>query len=228
MTLITDFTKKLKFSQKPMIALNQLVKYAQNGKIRTIPSLGQKSEQSILKNTLVFLGQHQRLTFKEANKISQDIINYMKQVFKSTEFIALGSLRRHTATVGDIDIAAKDERIEEILNYFVLYPKNIQTISKGDKKASIRINSDIRVDLMVQPKKIFGSLVQHFTGSRQHNILLRKYAKSLGLSVSEYGIKNLKTGKIYTFENEEDVYKFLKLKYVEPEKRFGENEIEKI
>ena len=211
-----------------MLALNQLVKYAQNGKIRNIARLGKKSEQSILQNTLNFLGQSQRLTFDQANQIAQNIITYLNQKFPDVEFIPLGSLRRHTPTVGDIDIAAKSDRTEEILNHFILYPDNIQTISKGDKKASIRIYHDIRVDLMVQPKKSFGSLIQHFTGSRRHNILIRKYAQNLGLRVSEYGIKDLKTGKLHTFENETDVYKFLKLKYVEPEKRVGENEIKKL
>jgi len=221
-------TRKLKFSQKPLLALNQLIKYAQEGKIRNISRLGQKSEQSILKNTLVFLGKHKRLTFDEANEIAKNIISYMKEKFTDVEFITLGSLRRHTTTIGDIDIAAKSENIQDILNYFILYPNNIQTISKGDKKASIRVYKDIRVDLMVQPEKSFGSLVQHFTGSRQHNIILRKYAQSLGLSVSEYGIKDLKTGKIHTFENEKDIYQFLNLKYIEPEKRVGENELEKL
>jgi DNA polymerase (family X) len=79
---------------------------------------------------------------------------------------------------------------------------------------------------MVQPKNSFGSLIQHFTGSKTHNILLRKYALSIGYSVSEYGIKDIKTGHIHTFENEEDVYHFLKLAYIEPKDRIGETEIE--
>jgi DNA polymerase (family 10) len=219
-------TRNLKFSEKPLKALDQLMNYAKEGKIRGLPRFGQKSEQAILENTLHFLGQHRRLDFKEANEIAQNIINYMKKKFPDVEFIPLGSLRRHSATVGDIDIAAKSENTEDILSYFVSYPNNIQTISKGPKKASIRIYHDIRVDLMVQPPKTFGSLVQHFTGSRQHNILLRRYAQSMGLSVSEYGIKDLNTGKNYTFENEVDLYNFLKLAYIEPDKRVGEFEID--
>ena len=81
---------------------------------------------------------------------------------------------------------------------------------------------------MVQPKKSFGSLLQHFTGSKAHNILLRKHALDLGYSVSEYGIKNIHSGEITTFEKEEDVYKFLKLKFVEPNKRVGESELESL
>lgn len=220
-------TKNLKFSEDPLEALDQLISYAQNGKIRNISTFGEKSEKLILENTLAFLGRTKRLTLNEAKIISQKIIDYMKQKFPNIEFIPLGSLRRLSPTVGDIDIAAKSNKTEEILNYFIDYPDNVQTIVKGPKKASIRIYHDVRIDLMVQPPESFGSLLQHFTGSRQHNIILRRYALEHGLSLSEYGIKDLKTGKLHTFENETDFYNFLNLNYIKPEDRIGENEIDK-
>lgn len=219
-------TKKLKFSSDHIKALDQLIEYCRQGKIRKWPHFGAKSEQSILENTLSFLGQSRRMSYQEAKDNADKIISFLKGNFPQTEFIALGSLRRHSITVGDIDLVAKAEKSELILNKFLEYPDNIQTINRGSKKASIKIYPDIRVDIMIQPAKNFASLVQHFTGSRQHNILLRKYALSLGYSVSEYGIKNLKTGKIYTFEDEEKLYNFLKLNYIKPELRIGEREIE--
>ncbi len=219
-------TKKLKFSTEPEKVLAQLIEYAKNGKIRKITNFGQKSEQLILMNTLNFLGLQRRMSLKEAQNISQDVINYLHSKFSKTEFIPLGSLRRLSSTVGDIDLAAKSDDSEKILNHFVDYPNKIQLINKGPKKASILITNNVRVDLMVQPAKNFASLIQHSTGSKNHNIILRKYALNLGYSVSEYGIKNLKTGKIKTFEDEEKLYNFLKLCYIEPQKRIGENEIE--
>ncbi|HEX8923553.1 MAG TPA: hypothetical protein VF828_02365, partial [Patescibacteria group bacterium] len=78
-----------------------------------------------------------------------------------------------------------------------------------------------------QPSKTWGSLLVHFTGSKQHNILLRRYAQSLGYSISEYGIKDVRTGALHTFNNEEDFYHFLKLEYIPPEQRLGKDEIEK-
>ena len=219
-------SKKLKFSTDPEKALNELIEYAQNGKIRTIPTLGQKSEKMILTETQNFLGIKNRMPLKKAQKTAQKIINYLQQQFPNTEIIALGSLRRQSETVGDIDLAVKSDDSEKILNYFVNYPDKLQIINKGDKKASILIKDNIRADIMVQPAKNFASLIQHFTGSKQHNINLRKYALNKGLSISEYGIKNLKTGKINTFENEKKLYNFLGLCYIEPEKRLGENEIE--
>ncbi len=219
-------SKNLKFSNNSEKCLEQLIKYAQNGKIRNIPTLGEKSEQLILNETLNFLGLKKRISLKKAQKISQKIINYLSVKFSKIEIIPLGSLRRQSKTIGDIDIAAKSNDSEKILNYFVNYPDRLQIINKGNKKASILIKDNIRVDIMVQPDQNFTSLVQHFTGSRQHNINLRKHALNMGFSISEYGIKNLKTGKINTFKNEEKLYNFLKLCYIEPTKRTGENEIE--
>lgn len=220
-------TQKLKFSTDPLKAFDQLIKYAQQGKIRKIPTLGEKSEALILENTLRYLGRHRRMKLTEATEVANKIISYMKNKFPNVEFIPLGSLRRQTETVGDIDFAVKSNQTKDILNYFIAYPENIQTITKGPKKASIKIYHDIRVDIMVQPAKTFGSLLQHFTGSKQHNVNLRKYALNLGYSLSEYGIKDLKTGKIHTFDNEKDFYNFLHLNYIEPTDRTGGDEIER-
>jgi DNA polymerase (family X) len=220
-------TTQLKFPQKnPLKIFGRLIKYAKSGKIKDLESFGQKSEDSILQNTLSYLGRQNRMDLKTAQKIAADLISYLKIKFPQVEFIPLGSLRRLSPSVGDIDIAAKSDQAQDIINYFVNYPLNIQTISQGPKKASIKINHDIRLDLMVQSQKSFGSLLQHFTGSKIHNIKLRRYAETLGLSLSEYGIKDLKTGHLHTFDTEKEFYKFLKLNYIEPQNRVGESEIE--
>lgn len=219
-------TKHIKFSKIPLTAYNQLIKAAESGKIRSIPTFGEKSESLILENSLAFLGHHQRLSLDQANTIAKELIVYLKTKFPEVEFVPLGSLRRQSQTIGDIDIAAKSPIATQILEYFIDYPQNIQTIVKGPKKASIRIKGEVRIDIMVQPAKTWGSLLQHFTGSRQHNIMLRKYAQNLGYSLSEYGIKDVRNNKTITFDNEVDFYNFLKLCYIPPEQRLGEHEID--
>lgn len=219
-------TKNLKFPKDPLKALDKLIYYCQKNKIENIPTLGELSQKQILENTLNFLGRKNRMDYKTASSISQKVIDFLKKKFPDTEFIPLGSLRRHSETIGDIDLVAKSLDTKKIIDYFLEYPENIQTIIVGAKKASIKIRNDIRIDLMIQSPESFGSLLQHFTGSRQHNILLRRYANKIGYSLSEYGIKDLKTGKLYKFENEKNFYNFLNLCYIEPEKRLGENEIE--
>ena len=206
--------------------MEQLITYAQQDKIKDLPSFGDKSQQMILENTLSFLGRDKRMPLKKAQKIANELITYLKKYFPKTEFIALGSLRREQSTVGDIDIAAASDNSQKIITQFLEYPKSVQTIIRGQDKASLRLLHDIHVDLMVKPKAGFGALLQHFTGSRQHNIILRRHALKMGFSLSEYGIKDLKTGKLHKFNNEQDFYKFLKLKYIPPQKRLGKNELE--
>ena len=220
-------TKNLQFSTDPQKILEELVQYCQNHKIENIPAFGQKSQESILNNTLSFLNRQPRLLLSEAQVLSQKIINYLQTEFPHLEFYPLGSLRRLSPTVGDIDIAAKSSQSLEIIDYFLQYPGSVQTLAKGKNKASFKLLHDIRIDLMIKPAAAFGSLLQHFTGSRQHNILLRQYALKLGYSLSEYGIKDLKTGRLYHFSTEEDFYHFLHLKMIPPSERLGEDELEK-
>lgn len=219
-------TQKLKFPQNPQKALTKLITYAEANKISPIPTFGKKSQAMILDNTLNYLGRKHCLPLAKAQTIANKLITYLKQKFPKTEFYPLGSLRRQSATVGDIDIAAKSKNTKEILDHFTAYPLNTQTINRGPKKASIRLKNNTRVDIMVQSAKTFGSLLQHFTGSKQHNVLLRKYALKKGYSLSEYGIKNLKTKQVHTFSNEEQLYHFLHLCHIKPQKRLGENEID--
>lgn len=220
-------TQTLKFSKNPTKALDQLISYCQKNKIKNIPSFGEKSQESILKNTLSFLGRQNRMPLKTAQKLASKIIRFLHHRFPDTEFIPLGSLRRQSKTVGDIDIAAASNKCEEIIQYFLQYPEIIQVIAQGKNKASLRLLHDIHIDLMIKPISSFGALLQHFTGSRQHNILLRRHALKLGYSLSEYGIKNLKTGIIHRFSDETKFYNFLNLKYIPPSERLGESELEK-
>jgi len=220
-------TQTLKFSRHPSKALDQLIAYCQKGKIRNIPSFGEKSEKLILDNTLSFLGRQKRMTHKKALKLANKIIPYLQSRFPETKFVPLGSLRRQHETVGDIDIAGASNNPSEIINYFLEYPDIVQIISRGKNKASIRLLHDVHVDLMIKAPSSFGALLQHFTGSKQHNILLRRHALKLGYSLSEYGIKEIKTGILHKFSNEKKFYSFLKLKYIPPEERVGGNELEK-
>ncbi len=218
----------LEFSDDPLKALSELIEYAKSGKIQTLPNLKEKTEQLILLNTQNFIGIRDRIPLQDAQKIADNFIKYFYKKYPDLEIYPLGSLRRKSSTIGDIDLAIKTDIVSthELLNYFVESPDCIQIIIKGEKKASILIENNIRIDLMIQPSNNFGSLLQHFTGSKNHNINLRKHSLSLGLSMSEYGIKNVNTGEFYEFDSEEKVYNFLGLNYIKPEDRLGENEID--
>jgi DNA polymerase (family 10) len=140
----------------------------------------------------------------------------------------LGSLRRKASTVGDIDLACVTDEPVEVLTHFTKYAETQKIIEKGEHSASILLPGNVQVDMMVQPAASYGSLLQHFTGSKHHNIALRDYALKKGLSLSEYGIKELKvkSEKLKTFKTEKDFYGFLDLDYIEPELREATGEIE--
>ena len=161
-----------------------------------------------------------------ASMIAGEIIRYLEDGGRPLHVDPLGSLRRRASTIGDIDIAAATDDPAGFLEYFTKYPKSQKVIEKGDTTASILLPGDIRVDIMVQPPDSYGALLQHFTGSKHHNIALREYALKKGLSLSEYGIKNLSTEKVSKFKDEKSFYNYLGLDYIEPELREGSGEIE--
>lgn len=207
--------KEIKFPRDKEKIIEKLIAYAKKN-----------NKPTLLKNAQDFLGIAKRIPLKDAQAISNEIIKYLKNKFPNLLIIPLGSIRRLSETIGDIDLAAQSDQNQEILDYFVNYPKSFGTFDRGPKKASIKLENNLRLDLMIQPQKSWGSLLQHFTGNRQHNILLRRHALKMGLSISEYGIKDLKTGKLHTFTNEPDLYNFLNLNYIKPQDRLGEHEIE--
>lgn len=156
------------------------------------------------------------------------IMDYMSKDKNVKKIDPLGSLRRQVSTIGDIDISVGTDEPAEVLSHFTKYPDTQKVIEKGEISSSIVVPGGIQVDLMVQPLESYGSLLQHFTGSKHHNIALREYALKKGLSLSERGIKQLKTKneKMKTFTNEKDFYNFLGLSYIEPELREDTGEIE--
>ncbi|OGM86788.1 hypothetical protein A2614_00205 [Candidatus Woesebacteria bacterium RIFOXYD1_FULL_40_21] len=199
-------------------SLGELEKAAKTGKIKGIPN--------ILKSIEETKGRTRRLLLPYASQIADSLVEWLKTEPSVKEAVALGSLRRKAATVGDIDIAVATNNPQKVMEHFTKYPKAQRVLEKGEASASIIVPGDIQVDLMVQSPDSFGALLQHFTGSKHHNIALREYARSLSpsLSLSEYGIRI--SEKLRKFTTEEEFYKFLGLDYIPPELREDSGEIE--
>jgi DNA polymerase (family 10) len=207
-----------------------LLQAAKDNKIAPIPTFGEKSQTDIL-DALTRYGnskdQAYRMPLPYADQLAQEILSYMKQLPTVLKADALGSLRRMSATIGDIDIAVaiKGDNIKEVIEHFLKFPKKLAVDNAGEKKASIILPPNIRVDLRVQDIDNYGSMLQYFTGNKAHNIRLRELALKKGYSLSEWGIKTVKTGKTLKFKEEPDFYKFLGFQYVPPEMREGRNEL---
>jgi len=212
----------------PKTVIDKIYNLATENKISPLESFGTKSQADIITAIEEFkLGKTKsaRMVLPLAEEISESILKYIKKEKSVIEAYPLGSLRRKKSTIGDVDIAVTSKNPEKVLSHFVNYPYKDRIIEKGDITASIVLSGNKQVDLMVlQPDQI-GSLLQHFTGSKDHNVKLRELAIKKGYSLSEKGIK-LKDGTLKKFDNEEKFYNFLGLSWIPPEMRENKGEIE--
>lgn len=222
------------FDEKTVI--DQLKEACLKGKVAKIENFGEKSEREILKAINLFnkkTDNKERMPLPYAFSLAKEVIDYLKRNPLVKDAQALGSLRRFAPTIGDIDILittqnsnVKSQRHKDLIDYFTRFPKTIKIDNAGERKASIIVSPNIQIDLRITEKNNYGSMLQYFTGSKNHNIKLREYGLKKGYSLSEYGIKEVKTNRLFEFEKEEEFYQFLSLSYIPPELREGTNEIE--
>jgi DNA polymerase (family 10) len=137
-----------------------------------------------------------------------------------------GSARRFRETVRDLDLIATATDAPALIDAFCSFPWVVEVAAKGETKATVVAHDGLRYDLRVVPPESFGNLLQHFTGSKNHNVAMREAAVRRGLSISEYGIAEVETGEVHSFENEEDVYRFLGYDWIPPELRENGGELE--
>jgi len=229
--------------------IEDLKKIAKQGRIAELEGFGEKSERDIFQALEIFERKdkrEERIPLAEATQIADEITKYMLKHELVKHVDVLGSLRRNVSTIGDIDIAIcvyestyskrdypenRDNPYERIVNHFLKYPGKRSIEAAGRAKASILATGNIRIDLRVQPKASYGSMLQYFTGSKAHNIQLREYALRKGYTLNEHGLSQITNNKSQDtkrnqFENEEDLYSFLGLQYIPPEIREGSGEIE--
>lgn len=212
---------------KPGSALEELEEHARKGQIRALPGFGEQSEKEILEGLIKAHGKtNSRMLISQAYEIAGGILKYLKGSPLVLRADPLGSLRRFVSTVGDIDISVSAKDKKEAIKYFLKFPNISEVLWSGDNKATALLKNGKQVDVMVESAASYGSLLQHFTGSKIHNIQLREFALKKGLSLSEHGIKIVKTGKNLEFGTEESFYEALGLGWIPPEMREGVGEIE--
>lgn len=214
----------------PKTVLEDIENLAKNGQIAEIPGFGAKSEQDILRALNEYkrgTNKSDRMILPYAYALSQTILEYMSKCPEIIEIQPLGSLRRMVSTIGDIDLAVTTHTSEKVLDHFVSYHGVERVIERGPTTAAILVSGGKHIDILVLPPESFGSMLQHFTGSKFHNVTLREYSLKKGYSLSERGIKLLKEdSKMKTFTDEKDFYNFLGLDYIPPEIREDQGEIE--
>ena len=195
---------------------------ARDGRIAALPRMGQKAADNILRHIENLHTKDQRTPIGQALPLAEDIISRLREVCPDIgPLFPAGSLRRWEETIGDIDLVGTSPNPEQAGDALASLEIVQEVVVHGPKKTSVVVEPGIQVDLRLSDPCSFGAMLQYFTGSQQHNIRLRDYANRMGLSLNEYGITDLSTGKIEEFADETAFYARLELPYIPPELRLG-------
>ena len=212
--------------------LDGVEKLAKEGKIRTLPRMGEKQEQKILKSIADYKRIAGRFLIDEADRTALKLIDHLKDVAGVEKITPAGSLRRGRETVGDLDILVTGEVCENdaerlaAIEHILRFPGIMDVLAKGDNKVSFRLRSGMQVDVRLLPRDSFGAAMQYFTGSKSHNVTLRQRALKMGLTLNEYGLAQLEGGTRVAGKTESEIYQKLGLEYIPPELRENCGEIE--
>jgi len=196
-----------------------------DGRVAGLFRMGDKTAENILRGLQFMRTKEQRIPIGVALPLAEEIMASLQERVAVRNLTPAGSLRRFRETIGDIDLLGTADDAEAVIEAFTTLPQVREVLAKGGTKASIVTNRNLQVDFRVVPHDEFGSLLQYFTGSKQHNINLRERAVRQGLSLNEYGITVVATGQLEKFATEEAFYARLGLQYIPPEFREGTNEI---
>lgn len=209
-------------------SISDLQKMAKKGEIAKLEGFGEDSEKAILESIGEIEGRQVRLLLPYAQRIAEEIIEWLQKDKNVTRADALGSLRRRVSTVGDVDLAVATSDPQKTIEHFSKYPNATRVLEKGERTASIIIPGDRQVDLLAEKPDAYGAVLQHFTGSKHHNIALRTMALKKKLSLSDYGIYKVSGKKktLIKIKTEEEFYKRLDMEWIPPELREVRGEIE--
>ena len=205
-------------------ALEQAVK---SGRVAKLFRLGDKTADNILQQIQALRRKDQRIPIGDALPVAEEILGALRSMPGVKNLTAAGSLRRFRETLGDIDLMGTADNPKEVIDAFVTLPHIGQVLAQGSTKASAIASGGLQVDLRMVEHDSFGSLLQYFTGSKQHNISLRERGHRQGLKLSEYGITTIATDKLEKFAVEEEFYRRLGLQYIPPELREAQGEVER-
>jgi DNA polymerase (family X) len=220
-------TARRLYDELGIASLEQLREAAESGRLRDVKGLGQKAEENVLAavERLEEEGVAERRLLSDVLPVAEEIAAGLRESPASGAVTVAGSARRMAETCKDIDLIATATDVEPLAEALASHPLAAEPRAAGDAGARILTHNGLAVDLRVAAPQEYGNLLQHFTGSAEHNVKLRERAVARGLSVSEHGITDTESGKVTLCATEEEVYERLGLPYIEPELREGGGEI---
>ncbi|HMF28206.1 MAG TPA: DNA polymerase/3'-5' exonuclease PolX, partial [Candidatus Cybelea sp.] len=219
-------TAAMLFSDYGIASLADLETAIASGRLAGVPRLGNKTIENWRRGILAYRGRQRRTPLPTALTIAGEAMDYVREGPPLERLLFAGSLRRSEVTVGDIDLVCTSPHAAGVIAHFTGWQRAEAVLAEGPTKASIWLPGGLQIDLRVLPDHLYGNLLQHFTGSREHNIKLRELAVRSNLRVSENGILNLETGDVITCVEEAGVYAALGMQYIPPELRSGLDEID--
>ena len=214
-------------SELGVSSVDELERAINEGQLAKLSRLGEKTAENILHQIQALRRKDQRIPIGKALPIVEEITATLRSIPGVKNLTPAGSLRRFQETVGDIDLMGTSNEPKEVIDAFVALPLVRQALAHGSTKASVIVSGGLQIDLRMVEHDSFGSLLQYFTGSKQHNISVRDKWRKRGLKLSEYGITVVATDELDKFATEEEFYARLGMQYIPPEIREAQGEIEK-
>jgi len=205
---------------------------ARAGKLRTLPRMGEKAEQKILKGIEEYRRISGRFHLDVADETAQKIMQYLEGTAGVDKITPAGSLRRGRETIGDLDLlvtgkaGTSGKERDALIAKITAFPGILEVIAQGENKVSFKLRSGMQVDVRLLPPESFGAAMQYFTGSKSHNVTLRQRALKMGYTLNEYGLATLEGNKRVAGETEEEIYAKLGLDLIPPEMRENCGEID--
>ena len=214
--------------------ITELKEACQSGAVADLPGLGKKSAEKIIKSIEYLEKFGERARLDQALEIAEPIFDFVKNLDKVVQCEIAGSLRRYRETIGDIDIlaAAEKEHVNSIFDAFTGHDLVVEVLGRGETKSSVRTENGRQVDLRIVSEKEYPAALLYFTGSKEHNIVMRQRARERGMALNEYGLFKLNDEKETDFDqpieaqSEEQIYNKLDLNFILPEHREDRGEFE--
>jgi DNA polymerase (family 10) len=217
---------KVIFEELGISTVDELLEAIERKKLRALKGFGGKTEEKVKEGILLYRRGKERILLSEALPLAEGVIKSLRKCNEVIKVDKAGSLRRMKETIGDIDILASSNQPREIVKVFTGLSNVSQVLASGETKGSVVFTNGLQADLRVVSPSSYGAALQYFTGSKEHNIILREIARKKGLKISEYGVFDLNKERKLGGESEKEVYETLGLPWIPPPLREGRGEVE--
>ncbi len=213
------------FKELQITSLDMLKEACESGAVAKLKGFGAKTAQGILEGLAHIEQAGQRLYFAEVEPLADELVADLKRVPGVTRAEAAGSFRRRKETVGDLDVLVIASDSSAAMDALGSHPQVAQVLSRGETKQRVRLKIGLEMDLRVVPEESYGAAMQYFTGSKDHNIVVRRKAIERGLKINEYGV--FRGESAVAGRTEEEVYAAVDLPWISPELREGRTEFDR-